>query len=84
MFHPRVGRASHRTRNSSPNAPLSRGLKIKIPTIVPIKGRGFINHGSGLNLRGSASRILFGVSLTRRNFHLWRYIEGFAALGFWV
>ena len=28
--------------------PLSKGLNIKVPIIIPIKGRGFINKGSGL------------------------------------
>ena len=28
--------------------PPFKGLNIRIHTIVPIKGRGFINHGSGL------------------------------------
>ena len=28
--------------------PPFKGLNIRIPIIIPIKGRGFINHGSGL------------------------------------
>ena len=28
--------------------PPFKGLNIRIPTIIPIKGRGFINQGSGL------------------------------------
>ena len=28
-----------------------KGLNIRMPIIVPIKGRGFINQGSGLGLR---------------------------------
>ena len=28
--------------------PPSKGLDTGIPIIIPIKGRGFINHGSGL------------------------------------
>ena len=27
--------------------PPFKGLNIKIPTLIPIKGRGFISHGSG-------------------------------------
>ena len=31
------------------NKPLPlKGLNIRIPIIIPIKGRGFNNHGSGL------------------------------------
>ena len=30
------------------NHPPFQGLDIRIPIIIPIKGRGFINHGSGL------------------------------------
>ena len=29
--------------------PPFKGLHIRIPTIIPIKGRGFINQGSGLD-----------------------------------
>ena len=29
------------------NSPAFKGLHIRIPIIIPIKGRGFINHGSG-------------------------------------
>ena len=32
--------------------PPFKGLNVRIPIIIPIKGRGFINHGSGLGLRG--------------------------------
>ena len=28
--------------------PSCKGLNIRIPIIIPIRGRGFINHGSGL------------------------------------
>ena len=28
-----------------------KGLNIRIPIIIPIKGRGFLNEGSGLPLR---------------------------------
>ena len=28
------------------------GLNIRIPTIIPMQGRGLINQGSGLGLRG--------------------------------
>ena len=28
--------------------PPFKGLNIRIPITIPIKGRGFINHGSGL------------------------------------
>ena len=28
--------------------PPFKGLNIRMPVIIPIKGRGFINHGSGL------------------------------------
>ena len=31
--------------------PPFKGLHIRIPIIIPIKGRGFINHGSILLLR---------------------------------
>ena len=31
--------------------PPCKGLKIRIPIIIPIKGRGFINHGSTLQVR---------------------------------
>ena len=31
--------------------PPFKSLNIRIPTIFPIKGRGFINQGSGLGLR---------------------------------
>ena len=30
------------------NHPFFKDLNIRIPIIVPIKGRGFVNHGSGL------------------------------------
>ena len=29
--------------------PAFEGLNIRIPIIIPMKGRGFINHGSGLD-----------------------------------
>ena len=29
--------------------PPFKGLNIRIPIVTPIKGRGFINHGSGLS-----------------------------------
>ena len=29
--------------------PVFKGLNIRIPIIIPIKGRGFINQGSGLS-----------------------------------
>ena len=28
--------------------PAFKGLNIRIPSIIPIKGRGFVNEGSGL------------------------------------
>ena len=31
--------------------PSFKCLNIRIPTIIPIKGRGFINHGSTLSMR---------------------------------
>ena len=30
------------------NPPFFKGLNMRIPIIIPIKGRGFINQGSGL------------------------------------
>ena len=30
--------------------PPFKGINIGIPIIIPIKGRGFINHGSGLGI----------------------------------
>ena len=32
--------------------PPLKDLNIRIPIIIPIKGRGFINHGSELGLEG--------------------------------
>ena len=34
--------------------PLFKGLNMRIPMIIPIKGRGFINRGSGLNPEAQA------------------------------
>ena len=34
------------------NPPPFKGLNIRIPIIIPIKGKGIINQGSGLGLRG--------------------------------
>ena len=31
------------------NPPPFKGLNIRIPTIIPIKGKGFINQGSAFN-----------------------------------
>ena len=31
--------------------PPLKDLNIRIPIIIPIKGRGFVNHGSGLGFR---------------------------------
>ena len=36
------------------NPPPLKGLDIRIPITIPIKGRGFINHGSGLGCHASA------------------------------
>ena len=33
------------------NPPPCKGLNSRIPIIIPVKGRGFINHGFGLGLR---------------------------------
>ena len=33
------------------NHPPFRGLNIGIPIVIPIKGRGFINQGSGLGYK---------------------------------
>ena len=38
------------------NPPPVKGLNIRIPIIIPIKGRGFINHGSGLR-RGTVNLV---------------------------
>ena len=35
--------------------PPFKGPKIRIPMIIPIWGRGFIEHGSGLNPKPSAT-----------------------------
>ena len=40
--------------------PPFKGL-IRIPIIIPIKGRGFINHGSTLLFRGMRSGARFGA-----------------------
>ena len=29
-----------------------KGLNVRVPSIIPIKGRGFINQGSGLDMFG--------------------------------
>ena len=45
--------------------PLFTGFNIRIPIIIPIKGRGFINRGSGLALaQGAAHKVgeLSGLS----------------------
>ena len=34
------------------NTPPFKGLSIRIPFIIPIKGRGVINHGSTLHPNG--------------------------------
>ena len=47
--------------------PPFKGLNIRIPIIIPIKGRGFINHGSGL--RDKAPNLGFrGLGLTGSGF----------------
>ena len=37
--------------------PPFKSLHIRIPIIIPIKGRGFINHGSTLGLQGLGFRV---------------------------
>ena len=52
------------------NKPLSKGPNIRIPIIIPIKGRGVINQGSGLHrsLKLRASRLLhFGTASFRNH-----------------
>ena len=39
--------------------PPFQGLSIRIPIIIPIKGRGFINRGSGLIYIEASSQIVF-------------------------
>ena len=34
-------------------SPRRKGLNIRIPIIIPIKGKGFINHGPGLAIYGN-------------------------------
>ena len=36
--------------------PPFKGLNIRIPIIIPMKGRGFINQGLGIGFRGSGLR----------------------------
>ena len=42
-------------------APLFKDLNIWIPSIIPIKGRGFINQGSGLsqNIQPSSPKVRY-------------------------
>ena len=37
------------------------GLNIGIPTIFPIKGRGFVNQGSGLASKLHRPDLIFGI-----------------------
>ena len=48
--------------------PPSQGLNIRIPIISPIKGRGFINHGSTLGHLGTASE---SRDADLRSFYFW-------------
>ena len=34
------------------DTPLFKGLNTRIPTMMPVKGKGFIDQGSGLGLAG--------------------------------
>ena len=62
------------------NQPLPfKGLISRIPTIIPIKGRGFINHGSTLVTRYPSSILsfpfVFGGLLIKAEFHQKGYPE---------
>ena len=45
--------------------PPYEGLNIRIPIIIPIKGRGFINHGSGLWVGGTTFSSTDGFGVPR-------------------
>ena len=45
--------------------PPFKGLDIRIPIIIPIKGREFINEGSALVLKGCEQHFCFETSSTR-------------------
>ena len=45
------------------NTPLPcQGLNIRIPTVIPIRGRGFLNGGSGLS-QTTAGSLITGMRL---------------------
>ena len=55
--------------------PPFKGLNIQIPIIIPIKGRGFINQGSGLErLVVLASQN--PIPSLRKRFGVWRFTSG--------
>ena len=52
--------------------PPFKGLNIRIPIIIPIKGRAFINHGSGLLkiLQGDFDKLLKLLPNDRQGCHV--------------
>ena len=55
-------------------SPPFMGLNIRIPIIIPIKGQGFINHGSGLQLRKGGSK--YSLYSLKRGY-IGDYIRGY-------
>ena len=45
------------------NPPCFKGLNTSIPIIIPIKGRGFINQGSGLGFMVEGFRASLGFKV---------------------
>ena len=59
------------------NPPCFKGLNTSIPIITPIKGRGFINQGSGLGFMVEGFRASLGFKVYRFFWAIARYSNSY-------